>query len=440
MSWLWDASMLAGAVPASVSLVGVGALVFLLARRERHWWRWVVPLAVAGSALLVGLADVGLELWKPFPDPLPPRVLGWAAVGVLGVAFGVIRARTPRRPSSGWRGLCAVLAAALLTVTLAATKINAYYGYRPTVGAALDLPPTGEVDFAEIAGTKPLMATSPNLTLAQSWHPPAGMPSTGRVSHTDVDGSRSGFHARPAWVYLPPAYLAARRPLLPVLVLIAGQPGGPQDWLVAGRMARTMDAFAAAHAGLAPIVVVADATGASLANTLCLDSRLGQAETYLAEDVPAWIERTLQVDRNHAHWAIGGFSFGGTCALQLAVRRPAAYPTFLDISGQQEPTLGTHMKTVQAAFGGDEAQFRAANPLDILGVRRFEPTLGILATGRDDREYGPQCRRVAEAARAAGMSVQLLEQAGGHTWAIATDALRDALPSLAARANLVPRS
>jgi len=439
VSWLWDASLLAGLVPASVSLVGATALVFLLARREPNWWRRVVPLAVVGSALLVGLADIGLEVWKPFPDPLPPRVLWWAAVGVLGVAFGVIRARSPGRPSSGWRGQCAVLAAALLTVTLAATKINAYYGYRPTVGAALGIPATDEVDFAEIVGNKPLVTTSPNLTLTESWHPPADMPSTGRVSHTDIDGARSGFHARPAWVYLPPAYLGARRPLLPVLVLIAGQPGGPEDWLIAGKMAKTMDAFAAAHAGLAPIVVVADATGASLANTLCLDSRLGRVETYLAEDVPAWIERTLQVDRDHAHWAIGGFSFGGTCALQLAVRRPATYPTFLDISGQQEPTLGSHAKTVQAAFGGDEAQFRAVNPLDILNVRRFEPTLGILASGSDDREYGPQCRRVAEATRAAGMSIQLLQPSGGHTWVIATDALRAALPSLATRANLTPR-
>jgi len=174
--------------------------------------------------------------------------------------------------------------------------------------------------------------------------------STGRVSHTDIDGARSDFHARPAWVYLhrPTSAHAARysrcscsSPASPAVRRTGSSPGKwPNHGRLRGRARRSR-----------PIVVVADATGASLANTLCLDSRLGRVETYLAEDVPAWIERTLQVDRDHAHWAIGGFSFGGTCALQLAVRRPATYPTFLDISGQQEPTLGSHAKTVQAAFG-----------------------------------------------------------------------------------------
>jgi len=86
------------------------------------------------------------------------------------------------------------------------------------------------------------------------------------------------------------------------------------------------------------VVVAADVTGSDLGNTLCLDSRLGAAETYLAEDVPPGAAANLQVDTSRL--AIGGFSFGGTCALQSALRRPAVYPTFLDISGQAEPTLG----------------------------------------------------------------------------------------------------
>jgi S-formylglutathione hydrolase FrmB len=125
---------------------------------------------------------------------------------------------------------------------------------------------------------------------------------------------------------------------LPVLVLIAGQPGGPQDWVFAGRLAAVMDAFAAAHQGLAPVVVVPDVTGSALGNTLCLDSRLGAAETYLADDVPEWTASMLDVDTSRL--AIGGFSFGGTCALQLSLRRPEVFHTFLDVSGQLAPTLG----------------------------------------------------------------------------------------------------
>jgi hypothetical protein len=95
-----------------------------------------------------------------------------------------------------------------------------------------------------------------------------------------------------------------------------------------------MDAFAATQSGLAPVVVVADPLGSRMAQTLCLDSPGGRAFTYLSVDVPAWIRSTLQVDPDAVHWTIDGLSAGGTCALQVAVNAPSAYPTFLDLSGQ----------------------------------------------------------------------------------------------------------
>jgi len=151
------------------------------------------------------------------------------------------------------------------------------------------------------------------------WRAPPGMPEAGRIAQVVIPGRVSQFGARPAWIYLPPAYLGSPRAVLPVLVLIPGQPGGPEDWLLAGRLAGIVDAFAAAHHGLAPVVAVPDVTGSVFGNPLCMDSRLGRTETYLATEVPEWVASNLQVDPQRR--AIGGFSFGGTCALQLAVRR-----------------------------------------------------------------------------------------------------------------------
>jgi len=50
----------------------------------------------------------------------------------------------------------------------------------------------------------------------------------GVVSTVVIPGSVSGFAARPAWVYLPPAALVRNPPALPVLVLLHGQPGSPR--------------------------------------------------------------------------------------------------------------------------------------------------------------------------------------------------------------------
>ena len=65
---------------------------------------------------------------------------------------------------------------------------------------------------------------------------------------------------------------------------------------------------------------------------------------HLAQDVPAWITTHLQVDRDPTNWAIGGLSLGGTCALQMATNYTDVYPTFLDLSGDPEPTLGDHQR------------------------------------------------------------------------------------------------
>ncbi|MGI5126325.1 alpha/beta hydrolase [Pseudonocardia sp. CA-107938] len=416
-----DAPLIAGPLPTAIAVAGaIGGLV-LLARRDRRWWTRTVPISVGVGVLGAVLTAVALAVVPLFPDALPPRVLVWIAIGVAAVAAAVGRLVDRRH-------VVIALVGALLVVGMCAMKVNAFYGYRTTLAGVLGLPAANEVPFDSVPRTEPPAAVA-------GWVPPPDMPRTGRIARVDVPGVASGFAARPAWVYLPPAYLASSRPLLPVLVLVPGQPGGPDDWLLAGRLAQVLDQWAAAHAGLAPVVVVPDATGASLANPLCMDSRLGRAETYLTVDVPAWIGSHLQVGPGRA---VGGFSFGGTCALQLAVRRPDVYPTFLDVSGQAEPTLGDHARTVAATFGGDEAAFRAVNPLPQLAARRYPGSAGLLLVGADDPVYRPQAEQVAAATRAAGMDVTLSERPGGHTWAQAGEAVTEFLPLLARRTGLPP--
>jgi S-formylglutathione hydrolase FrmB len=198
-----------------------------------------------------------------------------------------------------------------------------------------------------------------------------------------------------------------------------------------------MNRFAAAHAGLAPVVVVADPLGTELGRTLCVDSRSGNAFTYLTVDVPAWIRANLQVDTAAEHWVVGGLSAGGTCALQLAVNAPAVYPTFLDISGQEEPTVGSRARTVAELFDGDPAAFRRVNPLDVLATRRLPGSAGFIVAGRDDSVYRPQARKVLAAAQAAGVDVHFLELPGGHSWRVWASGLEQALPWMAVRTNLV---
>jgi S-formylglutathione hydrolase FrmB len=432
VSRLLDAPLIAGVLPTTIEVAGaLGAvyLIYLTFRRGRRWWTRAVPASAAAGVGTALLAELVVVVARPFPDSLPLRTLVWIAVGVMAIGLAAAALRPP------WHRRVLAVLAVLLVVTTSTVKINALYGYRPTLAAAFGLPGGNEIGFASLAHTEPAVTAPPGRSLETAWRPPQDMPGSGRIAEVAIPGPASGFSARSAWLYLPPAYLSQeRRAVLPVIVLIAGQPGGPQDWLLAGRLAEVVDRFAALHHGLAPVVVVPDATGSSYANPMCLDSRLGNTETYLAQDVPAWIAANLQVDTHDS--AVGGFSFGGTCALQLAARRPEVFPNFVDISGQAEPTLGDHAQSVRAAFGGDEEAWRRSNPLDVLRERRFPGSNGFMVVGRDDPDYRPQAERVAGAALAAGMTVQLTELPGGHSWTTAADGLGRALSWFSGRTGL----
>jgi S-formylglutathione hydrolase FrmB len=426
---LLDSPLLFGWLPTTLTWLGVVSLVFLLVRRRRRWWTRRLWVTLGTTAVLLGAVWLTLRIWQPFPDALPWRVWLWGALGTLALVAGVVGFSLGR-----WWYRVLVPFAVVLVILCAAMKINVVYAYRPTLAGVLGVPAAYAIDFAQVPASLPLTEPGPDGTVASGWTPPSDLPSGGRVATVPIPGTVSGFPARPAEVYLPPAYLVSPRPRLPVLVLVGGQPGDVSDWLQAGELVKIMDRYASEHHGLAPIVVLPDATGSSFGNPLCLDSTLGNVQTYLAEDVPAWVSTHLQASDRRA---IGGFSYGGTCALQLATNRPDVYPTFLDMSGQAEPSLGDHAQTVAAAFGDrpdPEAAYQAVNPM-----RRLPQVRGIagrLVVGRDDHVYGPQAHRVVDSAQAAGLDVTLTMTGGIHSWTVAKDGLVAELPWVSRRTGL----
>lgn len=432
--WLEGLSLTHGALHGVLVVGALAALGGLLSLgRGRRWWGHAVPAAVAISALLAVGVLVLVDVTKPWPDGLPTEVVAWIGAGLLGVVL----------LGAGWRHRrwwvrIAGAAAAVLAVLGAADAVDTVYGAYPTVSTALQLPPYDAVPALRAVPAGRVTGPDAGRPLWESWRPPHAMPSHGAVAEVHIPPIRSGFAARDAWVYLPPAYLTAHRPQLPLLMMIGGQPGSPRDWLDGGQLAQQMDRWAAAHAGLAPVVVMPDALGGLTSNPLCMNSALGRADTYLARDVPAWATTVLRVDPNTAHWAVGGLSYGGTCSLQLAVAHPALFPTFFDASGQRGPTLGGRARTVAAAFGGKEAAFAAVDPLRELTIHRYPRSAAWLVVGAQDAVYRPQALAVAAAARAAGMSVIYRELPGRHSWAVWRPALGDALPWLAQRMGLAP--
>lgn len=450
MNWidhLLTAVSLNGALPAEIAgaamaaaalaLVALAAFAYSPRKPRAGLLRALVAVAI-GAALTVAARIIVEDVWKPYPDALP--AVTWASIGcgVAGIALAVAAVgrrggRTKMRMAARTAG---AVACGVILVVGSAALVNVQFSAYPNAGALFGIDGFETEDAATaLAPRADTVAAGPGETIAQAlgadWTTPDGdQPRAGVVTDVAIPGAQSHFPARTAKVYLPPAYFAQPRPELPVVVAMAGEPGSPEDWTTSIQMPQVMDEFAAENNGVAPIVVVADPIAERLGNTLCVDSPRGNADTYMAEDVPHWIEQNLQASTDHTQWAIAGFSFGGTCAVQLALEHPDLYPNFLAMSAQEEPTIGTRQETVDAFFGGDAKAFSEHNPLDILAARQFPTLHGTFAVGADDHEYRPATEELAAAATKAGIDVETHILPGSHSYSLWHNALKETMPWL----------
>lgn len=407
-----------GVLAILLPILGLLGLIWLIIGPAKHL-KVAVPVAVA-AGLLIGFGSKFLidDLLNPWGAPLDWRI--YFSVGIAVVALVLI---VPKL-LAGRRWFVKLLAplAGLVVLIAVAAQINQVFGYYPTAGSlwgdngvTIETVTTPPPDQGEL-----LTAKTPIVKLSD-WKPPADMPTKGKVLKVAIPGTASGVPSGDNFVYVPPAYQVAKPANVPVLVLIHGNPGGSQDWLTGGQIAQTLDAYAAQNKGIAPLVVMPDVSAKYAANwPMCMDSPLSKGGTFLAVDVPNYVRKTFKLGLGSAQqFAIGGFSFGGTCAMQMGVTFPQAYPTFIDVSGERGPTIaGGDPAIIKTYFGGDAAAFAKVNPLDVLKTTKLTNSKAIIAVGGNDTAYRPQGEEIFRALKAAGTQVSLQTLPGGHTWSV----------------------
>lgn len=434
-TWLYSISLLEGWFPDTLAVVCAVSIVFLLLRRRRRWWIFAAVSLGASMAGCFGLAWILVHVFFVWPEDLPPEVVAWAGLGVFAATAAVGNIFLGGRPHAFLAPV-----AALVVLSLCGLQINAYFGLLPTVGTLLGVSGSSLLPLESAMkkhGDRMSFETAP---IYDHWHEPVHLTATGVMRHAEIPGTVSGWHGRHAHIYLPPVYLMKNRPKLPVLVLVGSQPGWPGVWAVSGDLVRMMAEFAARHQGLAPVVVIPDPNGTEDGNTMCMDTTLAKTDTYMSVDVPEWIKHNLDVDSNPQHWAVGGFSFGGTCAIQMATRHPRIYPNFMSFGGEREPALAiSRQQTANEAFAGNLAAFTAEVPLTLLAKRHYPDSFGFFAAGVDDPEFRSNAVVLASAAAKAGMHVKSdIVPGAGHSWKVVLDSMQSALDFLARPMGLAP--
>jgi hypothetical protein len=307
--------------------------------------------------------------------PQSPLIFLLLIAGFGGLTSVVIRGRPL------WPRLLASAGTFVFAAIFGMAAVNRYYDYYQTWGDLYDdftgrqpgvsaLPPAG-------SGAVQIMRPGRN----------AGERATkGLLLDMMLAGRHSGV-SRHGLVYLPPEYF--RRPYattrFPVVELLNGSPGMPSDW---ERMLHTSEVFRRllhGHKAAPAVLVAADVNGGPTSlGQQCLDVPGGvRDDTYLSEDVPQALLASFRVQRPGPHWAIAGYSEGGFCAANLALRHPGSYGAAGVMSGyfQPLPQRGADL------FRGDARARLANDPLWLAeGLRPTRPIPAFwLMAGRSDR-------------------------------------------------------
>jgi len=418
--------IIGGPVPIILNALAALGFLFVIIRRPTRR-RLIVAGIAAGAGALVALAVFWISTaTNAFGLTLSNVIGAWTVVSFVAIALVIVSF-----PISGWLRNIGNAAVIAVVVLAAIVGINGNFGLDPTI--------------AELGGvsTQPVIALPPINPGAGStatpdvwthWHAPADMPAKGRTAQVTIPATVSGFVARKAGLYLPPAALVTNPPALPLVIMMMGQPGNPDPAF----QAQVLDRLAAQHHGLAPIVIVADQIGNPSVDTLCLNtSAHGNAQTYITHDVVNWARTHLHIDRDPAHWVIAGYSNGGECAAQLGAKYPQIWENVVDIAGEQYEGWQQRSEIAATIFHGNWSKYSATWPTTILATHRYPDSVGYFAVASDDPVFKPQTVAVANAARAANWKTTLaLIPNAGHGVAILTQGLAKGYGSLYPRLGL----
>lgn len=399
-------------------VLAFAALGYLLARRPSVSWLITAGIGIVGGAVVaIILFWLLSDVLNTFGMPLEAEVGIWAAATFAAIGVAIVNLWRSR----WWRKVVAGIGIVLF-VLAGTLGINSYYGLNPTVGSLFG---TTTQPTIALAAKDPvaLAAQADTRPLWMKWKPPADMPKLGEIGTHDIPATLSGFHARPAGVYLPPAALVKNPPLLPVVVLMMGQPGNPDPSYVQS----VLDEYASQNQGLAPIVVVADQLGNPSVDPACSNSvKYGNVETYITQDVVDWITANLPVIKSPRAWTVAGYSNGGACALTYAAKYPNIWGNVLDISGEEFPGAEHPARTLRDIFRGDQARYDKQMPAKLFAAHKYPNMVGVFTVGSNDLEYVKHVTNSYDAAKAAGVKATLFEVPnGGHVLGALMGGLRE---------------
>jgi enterochelin esterase-like enzyme len=337
-----------------------------------------MPFFVLTIALVV-LTVVALVLvWNRIPGPTPARIA--ARVGLT---------------------VFSQVAAVLMVLVYVNNSMGPFYdswGSLVGANAEVQLTPTsgdGGVGHTAIgAGTGKLTFTKYNDGVLQ----------------TSAVGPDSGIKGK-LFVWLPPQYNdpAYAHTTFPVLELLPGTPGVPQSWFGTMKADRAM-ARLMGEGRAKPMILVSARMNmfGGTKDSGCADLPGSyRTATWLGRDVPRLVKQNLRASADARNWAIMGYSAGGYCAANIAVKYPETFHAAVSMSGYNAP--------IASVVARDPELTAENNPLLQLRREAVQPELVLMAIGsKQDAGTVTDANELVAALHRPGTSQVLVLSKGQH--------------------------
>jgi S-formylglutathione hydrolase FrmB len=353
------------------------------------------------------------------------RLTTWWLVAVLVVLAVGLLILVPWRWDAWQRrrtGRAVSTVAAVLAVVLACgSLVNMWGSFFPTLGTVIGSSASPSEGAQIEAGPDGQFLPSTGVLSAAR-----AVTGRGTTVHLTVGGEQSRVH-RDVDVYLPAAYSAPdmANARFPVIEWFPGFPGEPREMAELFGLPAALDLAIAAHRMPPTVVIIPDISGEPrlVQDQECVDSVGGvQDDTFLSADLRQWALRALRVRSGRGSWALAGWSTGGYCALDLALRHPQWYSVAASQSGYDHTARDV---TTGDLFSGRD-DVRAANDIDVLLSVHPAPTAVLLAGGADETDEQAGIARMQAAAMPPTQIDTVTFPGGGHNDA----AVRAQLPAI----------
>lgn len=247
---------------------------------------------------------------------------------------------------------------------------------------------------------------------------PAVLPALGRAQIrasrlvvAQVTGQRSGLTSK-VYVQLPHGYTDPANSAVryPVIETFPGYPGTDLQWISTMDLGGALAQAAEARQIRPALIVSPQVEIPAGVDTECVNGNPGspQIETWLAEDIPAWVAHTFRVQTTRSSWATMGFSAGGWCAAMEAMLHPEQFGAAVVMGGYFRPEFSP----LYTPFPADSARATRYN-LVALAQRRPPPVALWLETSHTDpTSYGSSAALLRATRAPMAVTARVLQNAG----------------------------